>query len=205
MIDPAVLLAFVATSTVLLLIPGPNIALIVANSVAYGPKYGLLTVAGTSSAMVIQLSIAALGMAEALGALGKWFEWLRWAGAAYLIYLGVMHWRAPAADLSKTAPQPQTARALYGRALLVSLTNPKLLLFYGAFFPQFIRASQPVGAQIAVLATTFVVLASVLDGSWALLAGHARGLVATRTRLRNRVTGGLLVTAGAALSLVRHH
>jgi homoserine/homoserine lactone efflux protein len=205
MIDPAVLPAFVATATVLLLIPGPNIALIVANSVAYGPRYGLLTVAGTSSAMVIQLSIAALGMAELLGPLGKWLEWLRWVGAAYLIWLGVSHWRAPVTDLSRTAPEPKAARALYRRALLVSLTNPKLLLFYGAFFPQFIRASQPVGAQFAVLSVTFVCLATVLDGSWAVLAGHAAGLLATHTRLRNRVTGGLLVTAGAALTLVRHH
>ncbi len=205
MIDPALLLTFLATATVLLLIPGPNIALIVANSVAYGPRYGLLTVAGTSSAMAIQLSIAALGMAEVFGALARGFEWLRWAGAVYLIHLGVRHWRAPAADLSRIAPEPRAARALYGRALLVSLTNPKLLLFYGAFFPQFIRASKPVGAQIAVLSMTFVGLASVLDSCWALLAGHARGLLATRTRLRNRVTGGLLVAAATALTLVRHH
>jgi homoserine/homoserine lactone efflux protein len=78
MIDPSLLLAFVAAVTVLMLIPGPNAALIVANSVAYGPRYGFLTVAGTSSAMVAQLCVTALGMTELLGTRGTWFDWLRW-------------------------------------------------------------------------------------------------------------------------------
>ena len=89
MVDPTLYLAFVAAVTVLMLIPGPNVALIAGNSVAYGPKYGVLTVAGTSSAMVIQLALTALGMTELLGTLGTWFEWLRWIGVVYLFYLGV--------------------------------------------------------------------------------------------------------------------
>ena len=204
MIDPTLFLAFVAAVTVLMLIPGPNVALIVANSVAYGPRYGLITVAGTSSAMVLQLAVAALGLTEVLGALGAWFEWIRWLGVAYLIYLGIAHWRAPAADLTRTAAQPKSPRAIYARALLVSLTNPKLLLFYGAFFPQFVSAGKPVGAQIAILAATFVALAVAVDGSWALIASRARNLLASNGRLRNRITGGLLVAAGAALALARH-
>ena len=117
MIDPAMFLAFVAATTILMLIPGPNVALIVSNSVAYGSRYGLITVGGTSSAMMVQLAIAAFGMTEALRTLGHWFEWLRWIGVAYLIYLGVTHWRAPAADLTRTAPEPKSARAIYSRAL----------------------------------------------------------------------------------------
>src|SRR5690349_22655201 len=84
--------AFVAAVTVLMLIPGPNVALIVANSVAYGPRYGLLTVGGTSSAMLIQLALTALGMTELLGTLGGWFEWIRWIGVACLLYLGLTLW-----------------------------------------------------------------------------------------------------------------
>lgn len=203
MIDPSLFMAFLATATVLLLIPGPNIALIVANSVAYGARFGLLTVAGTSSAMVIQLGVTALGMTEAMRTLGVWFEWLRWIGIAYLIRLGVTHWRAPAADLGVAAPEPKSIRTIYTRALLVSLTNPKLLLFYGAFFPQFIHLGRPVGGQIAVLSIAFVTLATLLDGSWALIAGRARRLLVAHGRLRNRVTGGLLIAAGTALSLAR--
>lgn len=203
MIDPALYLAFVATTTVLILIPGPNVALIVANSVAYGLRYGLLTVAGTSSAIVAQLTVASLGVTQLLKVLADGFEWIRWIGAAYLIYLGVHHWCAPAFDLTKIAPEPKSAHGIYTRALFVSLTNPKLLVFYGALFPQFISTEKSFGVQVAVLSATFVVLAVLLDGTWALIAGRARKLFATNGRLRNRLTGGVLVAAGTALGLAR--
>jgi len=203
MIDPHLLLAFIAAVTLLMLIPGPNVALIVANSVAWGPRYGLLTVLGTSSAMVLQLGLAALGMAEALGTAGHWFEALRWAGVAYLFWLGIAHWRAPPADLTRTAAQPRSARAICGRALLVSLTNPKTLLFYGAFFPQFVDPARPTAAQVALLSAVFLLLAVTVDSGWALLAGRARRLLSRHGRLRQRITGGLLVGAGIGLALAR--
>ena len=204
MIDPALFLAFVAATTVLMLIPGPNVALIVSNSVAYGSRYGLITVGGTTSAMIVQLAIAAFGMTEALGMLGHWFEWLRWIGVAYLIYLGLMHWRAPVPELTNTAPEPKSARAIYTRALLVSLTNPKLLLFYGAFFPQFVNLDRSVDRQIVVLSATFIAVSVALDGSWALLAARARRALASHGRLRNRIAGGLLIAAGIGLGVARH-
>jgi threonine/homoserine/homoserine lactone efflux protein len=204
MIDPPVFLAFVASVTVLMLVPGPNVALIVANSVAYGPRYGLLTVAGTSSAVAVQLGLTGLGMTGLLGALGAWFEWVRWIGVAYLVHLGVAQWRAAPVDLTRTRPEPRSARAIYARALLVSLTNPKTLLFYGAFFPQFVTAARgDVGAQIALLSATFLLLAVTVDGGWALAAGAARRLLAAHGRLRNRVSGGLLLGAGLGLALAR--
>jgi homoserine/homoserine lactone efflux protein len=203
LIDPSLFLAFVAAVVVLMLIPGPNVALIVANSVAYGPRYGLITVAGTSSAMVVQLALTALGMTELLGALGFWFDWLRWIGVVYLVYLGLMQWRAPPSDLSAVRAQPKSARAIFARALLVSLTNPKTLFFYGAFFPQFVSLDRPVLAQVAILSATFLALAVLIDGGWALVAGRARALLAARGRLRNRLSGGILIGAGAALALAR--
>ncbi len=204
MIEPGLFLAFVAAVTVLMLIPGPNVALIVANSVAYGSRYGLLTLAGTSSAMVVQLALTALGMTAVLGTLGVWFEWLRWAGVVYLLFLGIAQWRAPVVDLSRTRAEPKSARAIYLRALLVSLTNPKTLLFFGAFFPQFVSLSRPVGLQIVTLSVTFLAIALLVDSLWALVAGRARGLLASRGRLRNRLSGGMLIGAGAALAFARH-
>jgi threonine/homoserine/homoserine lactone efflux protein len=204
MIDPSVFLAFVATVTVLMLIPGPNVALIVANSVAHGSRYGLLTVAGTSSAIAVQLGLTWLGMTGLLGALGAWFGWLRWIGVAYLVFLGVTQWRTPPADLTRTRPEPKSARAIYTRALLVSLTNPKTLLFYGAFFPQFVAGPDDVGARVALLSVTFLLLAVAIDGGWALVAGGARSFLAARGRLRHRLSGGLLVGAGLGLALARH-
>jgi homoserine/homoserine lactone efflux protein len=203
MLDTHLFLAFVLAVTVLMLIPGPNVALIVANSVTYGFRYGLLTVAGTSSAMIVQLGLTVLGMTELLGTLGAWFEWIRWIGVAYLIYLGVAQWRAPPVNLAEVVPEPKSARAMFTRALLVSLTNPKTLFFYGAFFPQFVVTSHDVGAQVVILSATFLLLAVLLDGCWALAAGRARGLLAMRGRLRNRISGGLLVGAGVGLALAR--
>jgi homoserine/homoserine lactone efflux protein len=204
MIDPSLFLAFVAAVTVLMLIPGPNVALIVANSVAYGPKYGLLTVAGTSSAMVAQLCLTVLGMTELLGTLGIWFAWFRWIGVAYLVYLGIAQVRAPSTDLTTMGPQPNSPRVIYMRALLVSLTNPKTLLFYGAFFPQFVTLDHDVGVQITLLSVTFLTLAVLVDGGWALIAGRARRLLATRGHLRNKLSGGFLIGAGAALAFARN-
>ncbi|MBV9516825.1 MAG: LysE family transporter, partial [Hyphomicrobiales bacterium] len=94
-------LAFVAATAILILIPGPNVALIVANSVAHGSRFGLLTVAGTSSAVIIQLLLTVAGMTTFLSIMANWFEWLRWIGVAYLVYLGIRAWRAPPVDLTK--------------------------------------------------------------------------------------------------------
>ena len=201
--DLSVLPAFALAVVVLMLIPGPNVALIVANSVAYGRRYGLLTVAGTSTATVAQLGLTGLGLAGMLGSLGHGFAWVRWIGAAYLVWLGIQQWRAAPIDLSRTPPQPRSARAIFGRAVLVSLTNPKTLLFYGAFFPQFVTPGPGAVAQVAVLSAVFLALAIGFDSLWALAAAWARGALAMRGRLRNRLSGGVLVGAGVGLALAR--
>ncbi len=197
-------LAFVAATVVLTLIPGPNVALVVANSVAHGRHYGLVTVAGTSSATVLQLGAVALGMASLLAAFGDWLEWARWAGVAYLLYFGVRAWRATPVDLTATGAEPRhAARAIFLRGLLVSLANPKTLLFYGAFLPQFVAPEAGVGWQLAVLSATVLAIAVLVDSGWALLAGRFRGVLARRGRLRNRLTGGLLIAAGVGLASAR--
>lgn len=201
--DPDLLAAFILATTILMLIPGPNVALIVANSVAWGTRYGLLTVGGTSAAMVVQLGLTALGMSAVLGALAAWFELLRWIGVAYLLWLGVRQWRAPAVNLALVPAQPKSARAIALRGFLVSLTNPKTLLFYGAFFPQFVSLDRPVLGQVAVLSVVFLALAVGLDSGWAAAAGRARFLLAAHGRLRNRLSGGMLICAGVGLALAR--
>ena len=196
-------LAFVTAVTVLMLIPGPNVALIVANSVTYGFRYGLLTVAGTSSAMLVQLALTALGMTELLGQLGSWFDLIRWIGVAYLVYLGITQWRAPPLQLSEIRAEPKSARAMYSRALLVSLTNPKTLFFYGAFFPQFVVMGHDVGLQVGILSATFVFLAVAVDSGWAILSNRARRFLAMHGKLRNRISGGILIGAGIGLAFAR--
>lgn len=196
-------LAFVAASAALIAIPGPNVALIVANSVAHGRRYGLVTVAGTSAAMVPQLALTALGMTGALNLMSHVFEWVRWAGVAYLAWLGVKAWRAPAVDLTRVPPQPRSGRAILARGFLVSLTNPKTLLFYGAFFPQFVAPGADLGPQLALLSATFLAVAAALDGCWALAAARLRGALAMRGALRNRLTGGFYFAAAFGLVSAR--
>ncbi len=201
--DASLYLAFVAAVTVLMLVPGPNVALIVANSVAHGWRVGMLTVAGTSAAMIVQLLLTGLGMRELLNAMGGWFEWLRWVGVAYLMYLGIRQWMAPAVDLTRVPAETSTTPVIFCRAFLVSMTNPKTLLFYGAFFPQFIHSDQDLNMQILTLSVTFFAIAVLVDGGWALLAGRLRWLLASRGALRNRLSGGMLVVAAGALALSR--
>jgi homoserine/homoserine lactone efflux protein len=121
--------AFIAATVALAILPGPNIALITANSVAYGRRFGLITVLGTSAAMAPQLALTVLGMTGVLTLAGEMIEWIRWAGVAYLAYLGIQAWRAPVVDLTKIEPQPRSARSIFLRGFLVSSSNPKTLLF----------------------------------------------------------------------------
>ena len=197
------LLAFALAASALMLTPGPNVALIVSNGATYGTRYGLLTVAGTATAMVVQLTLTVFGMTALLGVLAGWLGWLRFIGVAYLLYLGVKQWRAAPVDLDAARPEPRSPRAIFARGFLISMTNPKTLLFYAAFFPQFVVAKRSMPAQLAVLSAVFLGLAILFDGSWALVAGRARGLLRRGPRVRNRVSGGLLVAAGLGLALAR--
>ena len=194
---------FVLATVLLMLTPGPNMALIVANSVAYGARYGLLTVAGAAVAVVAHMLLVGFGLAGVLGRIGAVFEWVRWAGVVYLLYLGLRTWRARATDLAVVGAQPRVARTMVVRAVLVSATNPKVLLFYGAFFPQFIAPDRALAPQVWVLCATYLLVMLTVDSLWALGAARARVFLARYGRLRNRVSGGLLVGAGVGLALAQ--
>lgn len=190
---------FLAAVTLLMLLPGPNVALIIANSVAHGTRAGLLTMAGTASAMAVQLALTAFGLAALLLHLGAWFGELRWIGVAYLLWLGVRTWRRPAPDLGAVRPDPPGRWVIWRRGFLVSLTNPKTLFFYGALFPQFVDPARPPGPQISVLAVSFLAIALIVDSGWAALGGAFGRRIGGFGRLANRLGGGLL--CGAALGL----
>jgi homoserine/homoserine lactone efflux protein len=198
-------LAFLFATTVLILIPGPNVTLLVANSLAHGPRRALVTLAGTSAAIALQLVVVALGMSSLILLLAQWFEWLRWAGVAYLIYLGVQQWRAPPLALDDLERPAVRSGTLFWQGFLVSATNPKTLLFYAAFFPQFLDPASPPGPQLALLCTTFLVVATTLDGTYAVVAGQLRPWLRTRrrARLRNCLTGTFLIAAALGLALAR--
>lgn len=199
--DQSLFLAFIAATILLALFPGPNMALIIANSVAHGARYGFWTLLGTSAALAVQLAVVALGMTTLLAAAGYWLNLLRWSGALYLIWIGVQAWRAPAPKLAAAAsPRP---RATVARGFLVSITNPKTLLFFGAFFPQFVSPAHALAMQLLAMSVTFLAVVAALDSISVLVAGRLRGAIVRQGRLPNRVCGGLLMTAGVGLAASR--
>jgi homoserine/homoserine lactone efflux protein len=200
--DLALYLAFIAAVFILAAIPGPNVAIIIANSISHGARYEMVTVAGTSSAMVLQLAITVMGMAALQSALANWFEWLRWLGVIYLAYLAVRAWLAPT-DSLHARPEPRSAAEIYLRGFLVSLFNPKTLLFYGAFLPQFVSERGQVLPQLILLSTTFLTTATVVDTSWALLAARLGNFLRKRSKIRNRLTAGLMMGAGIGMALAK--
>jgi len=202
-VDLGVYLAFVAATALLAVLPGPNMALIVSTSIARGTRFGLLTLLGTTLAQAVQLAVVAVGLTTMLAGMGHWFAALRWVGAAYLVLLGAQAWRAAPPTMAVAVADGRSARATVLRGLLVSLTNPKTLLFFGAFFPQFILPGHRLAPQLAVMSMTFLVVVAAFDCAWATLAGWARGWIVARGRLLNRVSGGLLAGAGIGLAASR--
>jgi homoserine/homoserine lactone efflux protein len=200
--SPALYATFVLAVITLMLIPGPNVALIVANSIARGPRAGLATVMGTCAAMLPQLALTGLGMSALIAGAAQAFTWIRWLGVAYLLWLAFRAWTAPAGDLAMTA-DCRPLRGLFLRGFLVSLSNPKTLFFFAAFFPQFLDAGAPMPKQIALLSLTFLLIAAIVDSGWALLAARVGGALRLSGRLRNRLTGGFLFGAGIGLALAR--
>jgi threonine/homoserine/homoserine lactone efflux protein len=192
---------FLVTSLALIAFPGPNVALIVSTSMAHGRRAGLVTVAGTSSAMALQLAVTVSGMSAILAASAAWFSSIRWLGVAYLIYLGLRAWRAPVRHQAETTPP--ASLAVFVRGILISLTNPKTLFFFGAFLPQFVSTERAVLPQLMQLALTFLALAIALDSSWALVAHRAGLILSGSRRWHNRLQGGLLIGAGLSLAIVR--
>jgi threonine/homoserine/homoserine lactone efflux protein len=132
-----VYLAFLAACVVLALIPGPNVTLVIANGLRYGTRAALISMAGTQAGLAIVIAIVALGLATLMATMATWFDWVRFAGAAYLVWLGLKLIRAPAEGIDTDAPAPPRG-GFFLQGMLVLLSNPKALLFFGAFIPQFV-------------------------------------------------------------------
>jgi threonine/homoserine/homoserine lactone efflux protein len=199
-------LGFIAASLALIAMPGPNTTLIVGNTIAYGTVKGFVTLAGTSSALVIQLALIIFGLTETMQVLAQWFDRLRWLGVAYLVYLGLRQWLARPGPQEQAGAAPSIrSRRIYWQGFLVCLTNPKTLAFFAAFLPQFVDPSQPVLPQLLVLGVTFVALAIPGDSGFCLVASRIRPLIVGPrfARLRNRVSGTCLLLCGLGLALAR--
>jgi threonine/homoserine/homoserine lactone efflux protein len=199
-----VYLAFVAACIGLALLPGPIVTLLIANGLRHGTRAALTNIAGVQAGMVIVVGVLAVGLTSLMATMGYWFDWVRFAGAAYLVWLGIKLVRSPVEGIKDDAPPPPPRGGFFLQGFLVALSNPKLLLFFGAFIPQFMDMNRDHFSQVMLLGVTFMVVAGLTDGIYALLAGRVRTIFsAQRTRLMSRVSGGFMIGGGIWLALTR--
>lgn len=192
--------AYVLACIVIILVPGPTVTLIIANSIRHGARAGLANVAGTQAGLAVMIAIVGIGLNTLISGMGHWFEWVRLIGAAYLIWMGVQMFRARGTlNADGTARKPRGGFFLQG--LAVALSNPKTLVFFGAFFPQFIAPQGNYTLQIIVMGLTAMIFAAVSDSTYALAASRAgRLLSASRIKLMSRISGSFLVGGGLWLA-----
>lgn len=196
-------LTYVAACFIITIIPGPTVTLIVANSLTHGTRAGLLNVAGTQLGLGLMMMVLVVGLSSIIATMGIWFDWLRLAGAAYLVWIGWKLLRSSGgfAQLGNT-PAPRGGFFLQG--FLVLLGNPKALLWFGAFIPQFVDPSGNYVGQVVLLGLTAMASAAISDGGYAILAGRAGKLLSRhRVQTVSRIGGLCLIGGGAWLAFAR--
>ncbi|MDQ0395275.1 LysE family translocator [Labrys monachus] len=193
-------LAFVAASAVLLAIPGPTVLLVISYALGHGRRSAGATVAGVALGDFTAMTASMLGLGALLATSAAIFTALKWIGAAYLIYLGVKLWRAPVSGASGAPAAGKASRAgrIFLHAYVVTALNPKSILFFVAFLPQFLDAGRPLAMQMAIFEATFLVLATLNAGLYAAMASMARTTIRRPTvqRAVNRTGGALMIGAG---------
>jgi threonine/homoserine/homoserine lactone efflux protein len=188
-------------------------ALIISATLSGGLAGGLVTLAGTLTGLTILVAIATLGMTSVMVLMAEWFDVIRWLGAVYLIVLGARQlwgwWRSHQLSVAASAMPVMPSRTLsagsrYLQGVLVSLSNPKVLLFLGAFFPQFLDPALPPGPQLVVLAALFVIVLTAVDISYTIAIARARARInLARLRLLDAFSGVLLLAGGLVLATAR--
>jgi homoserine/homoserine lactone efflux protein len=194
--------AFLAITTVLILTPGPIVTLVISTGATQGVRAALATVAGTTLGNAVLLAAIALGLDWVLANAAVLFDALRWTGALYLIYLGVTAWRKSGESGAALVP---SRRVHFARGLLVALTNPKTIVFFTAFLPQFVDPKLPAAPQLAAMCAVTVIFAGVSDCAYALASGYGKAwfLKPGRTKWLGRASGAVLIAGGVWLSLAR--
>ena len=190
-----VLLYFVIASFLIVIVPGPTVSLIIANSLKSGVKAGLLNVFGTQVGVLILLFLLALGFEIVSPFLEVIIKYVRTLGAIYLISLGIIAIKSDI-DLNK-GQVTKFERKYFLQGLLVILTNPKIFLFLGAFIPQFINIEEPVSYQIIYFGIIFIIVATIFDSSYAFVFGKFREIIASKyIKILNQIGGFILIFVG---------
>jgi threonine/homoserine/homoserine lactone efflux protein len=193
-------LAFAAASVVLLAIPGPTVLLVTSYALGHGRRSAAPIVAGVALGDFTAMTASLLGLGVLLAASSTVFTLLKLTGAAYLVWLGIRLWRAPVAQEGEAARPAAGPAGMFLHAYAVTALNPKGIVFFVAFLPQFLDPSRPALAQMAVMEATFLALAVLNASLYAALASAARRTIRRPSvqRAVNRLGGSLLVGAGLA-------
>ena len=194
------LVLFAAAALALIVVPGPAVLYIVAQSIDRGRRAGLVSALGVATGGLVHVTAAAVGLSALLVSSATAFTVVKVAGAAYLIGVGLLTLLRRPEEPALEAPRERRLRRVYGPGVLVNVLNPKTALFFLAFLPQFVdRGAGSVGVQIVVLGLLFVVLAVSSDSLWALAAGTASGWLRASRRflaIRRYVSGAVFVGLG---------
>src|ERR1700686_1782296 len=146
-----VYLAFVAACIALAMVPGPVVTLVIANGLRHGTRAALINIAGVQAGLAIVIGIVPIGLTSLMATMGYWVHWVRFAGAAYLVWLGIKLIRAPVIGIDSDAPPPPPRGGFFLQGFVVLLSNPKVLVFFGAFIPQFMDLNRDHVSQVALL------------------------------------------------------
>jgi threonine/homoserine/homoserine lactone efflux protein len=204
MFSTATLLTYITACLVLAIVPGPTVTVVVSTSLARGTRAGLTNILGTQIGLLTMVLVVAFGLEAVIAFMGWAFDWVKLAGAAYLIWIGINMLRSTGELGQGSAGAPRTPLQDAARGFLVIWSNPKALLFLGALLPQFVDRSHPAFAQIMVLGLIFMALASITDSLYAILAGRMRHwLSAARVKVVSRVSGAILIAGGVWVALLR--
>jgi len=202
MFDFTTLAAYLGACFALAIVPGPTVTVIIANALSRGTLAGLSIVAGTQLGLLTMILVVGLGLEALVGFMGWAFDWIKLLGAAYLVWLGFKMLRATGDLGTAEADTSRRYRDLVLEGFLVIWSNPKALIFFGAFIPQFVTREHAAFQQIMALGLVFMLIAGTTDSIYAVVAGQARGLLtAARVRLVNRVSGVILMGGAVWLAL----
>ena len=195
-VDPALYGLFLVTSALLIITPGPIVSLIIAETLQHGARFGLAVALGAATMAMLYLGLYLAGFAFLLEQIPLALDVIRYAGAAYLIYLAVRAFQStpPARIGEDDLPTERSALTAYGRSLWIALTNPKVVIFFAAFFPQFLSDSRPVEPQLALLTVSFLVISVSIDCLWVAAAARLRRVFARGNTMRaaGRLSAGVL-------------
>lgn len=193
-------LIFLVAAIGLSFTPGPNGLLALTHGALYGVRRTVFTVLGGALGFVIVIAVSMFGIGALLLVVPEVLTVLKWAGGAYLVFLGVQVWRAPAIAISARDDRPSApGGSLFQQGLLAAVTNPKGILFFVAFLPQFIDPRQDLGLQFVIMASTFIIIEIVFELVVAALSQSLQPLLARAGRWFNRATGGLFIVIGVLL------